>query len=46
LVYELAAPESAEALETALDAFIAHNRLTGDELLLIPRGREVVFYAG
>ncbi len=46
LVYELAAPESTEALETALDAFIEHNRLTGDELLLIPRGREVVFYAG
>ena len=46
LVYELADPESIEDLETALDAFIAHNRLTGDELLLIPRGREVVFYAG
>jgi len=45
LVYELADPESIGALETALDAFIDYNHLTGDELLLIPRGREVIFYA-
>jgi prophage DNA circulation protein len=45
LIYELAAPESVEELEAALDVFITHNRLTGDELLLIPRGREVVYYA-
>jgi len=31
--------------DAALDYFILTNGLTGDNILLIPRGREVVFYA-
>lgn len=46
LVYELIKPQTAEELETALDDFIEQNNLQGDEILLIPRGREVVFYGG
>lgn len=45
LVHELYSPSSADDLETHLDDFIAHNRLAGDELFLIPRGREVRYYA-
>lgn len=30
----------------SMDDFIEQNALTGDELLLIPRGREVVYYVG
>lgn len=46
LVYELINPQTAEELETALDDFIAQNNLHGDEILLIPRGRKVVYYDG
>lgn len=33
------------ALDENLDFFIASNELTGDEILELPRGRTVVFYA-
>lgn len=46
LVYELLAPESAEEMETALDEFIAQNRLAGDMILMVPAGTEVAYYAG
>jgi len=45
LAFELYAPESADDLEARLDDFIAHNRLMDAELFLIPRGREVRYYA-
>ncbi len=45
LVYDLLKPDSGDALDAALDDFIAQNALGGDLLLLIPAGTEVAYYA-
>ena len=37
-------PESVPDIDAALDEFIATNGLTGDQILLIPAGREVIYY--
>jgi hypothetical protein len=46
LVWELMKPASGDDLEAALDQLIKQNKLGGDDLLMIPAGREVAYYAG
>lgn len=38
-------PDGVADLDAALDEFISTNDLQGDEVLLVPAGREVVYYA-
>ena len=45
IVYEMIGPENADELEAVLDEFIAQNHLSGDDLLMLYRGREVAYYA-